>query len=214
MTVLVADDHPIYIEGLVNLLRSYDFDVVGSATDGKQAVQLAYEKKPDVVLMDANMPGMDGIEATREIRKTLTQTKVVILTGIEDDALLSKAMQAGASGFLLKRLDGESLHKNLLELQAGNNPFSPGLDDILHKSNEESLLQKNELECSYFTDRELHILQLLSKGKTYKEIGTEIHLSEAAVKYNVKKIKDQCGAQTQADLLTFYRNNSKGHDAL
>ena len=214
MTVLVADDHPIYIEGLVNLLRSYDFDVVGSATDGKEAVQLAYEKKPDVVLMDANMPGMDGIEATREIRKTLTQTKVVILTGIEDDALLSKAMQAGASGFLLKRLDGESLHKNLLELQAGNNPFSPGLDDILHKSNEESLLQKNELECSYFTDRELHILQLLSKGKTYKEIGTEIHLSEAAVKYNVKKIKEQCGAQTQADLLAFYRNNSKGHDML
>lgn len=206
MTILVADDHPIYIEGLVNLLRSYDFTVVGSAQNGKDAVKLAVENKPDIVLMDANMPGMDGIEATKKIRAQIPDTKVVILTGIEDDALLLKAIEAGAAGFLLKRLDGDSLTRNLRELQAGRNPFSPDLEDVLRKkiAGRESEMSSS-LKRPIFGEREMTILSLLSRGMTYKEIGVQIHLSEPAVKYHIKNIKEQCGVQSQTQLIEFYR---------
>ena len=206
MTILVADDHPIYIEGLVNLLRSFDFTVVGSAQNGLEAISLANELKPDIVLMDANMPEMDGIEATKQIRQKNPQIKVVILTGIEDDALLLRALDAGAMGFLLKRLDGESLQKNLLDLQSGKNPFSPGIEDLLRKKvanqNAEEI-QKNK--PTLFTERDETILRLLSRGRTYKEIGGEIHLSEPAVKYHIKNIKEKCNVKTQAELVELYR---------
>lgn len=211
MTVLVADDHPIYIEGLVNLLRSYDFTVLGSAVNGKEAVQLACTLKPDVVLMDANMPVLDGIEATKQIRQTVPATKVVILTGVDDDTLILKAIQAGASGFLLKRLDGISLKRNLLELQAGRNPFSPGLENLLLKKiadDEQQSLHDGTIDT--LTDKEQHILQLFSEGMTYKQIAAEINLSEQAVKYHIRKIKEQCSAVTQSDLLEFYHRAYSG----
>lgn len=204
MTVLVADDHPIYIEGLANLLRSYDFTVIGKAKDGLEAVRLAEELKPDVVLMDANMPEMDGIEATKKIKENAPNCKVIILTGIEDDSLLMRALDAGASGFLLKKLDGESLHKNLLELQAGRNPFSPGIEALFSESTANE--KKSGKRINRLTVRDEEILKKLSRGMTYKEIGAEIHLSEAAVKYNVKRIKEQSGAQTQAELIGWYRD--------
>jgi len=205
MTILVADDHPIYIEGIVNMLRSYEFTVVGSASNGKEAVQLACTLKPDVVLMDANMPVMDGIEATRQIRRYLPDTKVVILTGIEDDSLLLKAIQAGASGFLLKRLDGDSLKKNLLELQAGRNPFSAGLENLLlRKIADNSNNTAHALNLDSLTEKEQEILHLFSEGLTYKEIGVQVNLSEQAVKYHIRKIKELCCAGTQSDLLACY----------
>lgn len=206
MTILVADDHPIYIEGLANLLQSYDFTVVGKAANGIEAVKLAGELQPDIVLMDANMPDLDGIEATKEIKKNYPNMKIVILTGIEDDVLLLKAIQAGAAGFLLKRLDGDSLHKNLIELQKGNNPFSPELEDVLKKQIADETKKEAQPALDFLTEREVTILQLLSRGKTYKEIGLEIHLSEQAIKYNIKKIKEECHVETQSELLDYYHN--------
>src|SRR5574344_124209 len=206
MTILVADDHPIYIEGLANLLQSYDFTVVGKAANGIEAVKLAGELQPDIVLMDANMPDLDGIEATKEIKKNYPNMKIIILTGIEDDVLLLKAIQAGAAGFLLKRLDGDSLHKNLIELQKGNNPFSPELEDVLKKKIADETKKEAQPALEFRTEREVTILQLLSRGKTYKEIGLEIHLSEQAIKYNIKKIKEECHVETQSELLDYYHN--------
>lgn len=206
MTILVADDHPIYIEGLVNLLQSYDFTVVGKAANGIEAVQLAGSLQPDIVLMDANMPELDGIEATKEIKRNYPNIKIVILTGIEDDVLLLKAIQAGAAGFLLKRLDGDSLHKNLIELQNGSNPFSPELEEVLMKKIADETKKGAQPALSFLTEREVTILQLLSRGKTYKEIGLEIHLSEQAIKYNIKKIKEECHVETQSELLEYYHN--------
>lgn len=206
MTILVADDHPIYIEGLANLLQSYDFTVVGKAANGIEAVKLAGELQPDIVLMDANMPDLDGIEATKEIKKNYPNMKIIILTGIEDDVLLLKAIQAGAAGFLLKRLDGDSLHKNLIELQKGNNPFSPELEDVLKKKIADETKKEAQPALDFLTEREVTILQLFSRGKTYKEIGLEIHLSEQAIKYNIKKIKEECHVETQSELLDYYHN--------
>ena len=154
------------------------------------------------------MPVMDCIEATRQIRAALPATKVVILTGIEDDALLLQAIQAGASGFLLKRLDGDSLHKNLLELQAGRNPFSPGLKELLIKKISVSEKEK-AAHLRQLTERDLSIMRLLVKGFTYKEIGVRINLSEPAVKYHIKNIKMQYGVQTQNELITMFQKESE-----
>lgn len=203
MKILIADDHPVYIEGLKNLLNSYGFEVCGMARNGEDAVRLCKKDAPDVVLMDANMPVVDGIEATRQIIALGADTKVVILTGMDNDSILLKAMQAGASGFLLKNLDGDALCKSLNELAEGRNPFSPGLESLLLKKIASSSKQE-ERPLPELKARDRKILELLSKGLTYKEISDEIELSEPGVKYHIKKLKEKLGVKKQADLAAAY----------
>ncbi|MCI1208858.1 MAG: response regulator transcription factor [Treponema sp.] len=205
MNILIADDHPIYVEGLVNLLQSYDFTVVGTAADGKAAVEQVQRLQPDIVLMDANMPGMNGIEATKRIRKENPETKVIILTGIEDDSLLFDAVKAGASGFLLKKLDGDSLYKSLLELQAGKNPFSPGMGDLL--LGKISSIEKEPRIAVPLSARQLRILEYLDSDMTYKEIGKKLFISEQTVKYHIAKMKQNTCSKSKLQLLEFYRAN-------
>ena len=162
MTVLIADDHPIYIEGLSNLLKSYDFTVVGCAMDGKEAVKQAILLQPDVILMDANMPEMNGIEATKKIKESLPEIKIIILTGIEDDTLLFDSIQAGASGFLLKKLNGGELNQSLRDLQAGKNPFSQGVEDSLLKE----FRRVHPQPSVVLMGRQIEILKRLSMGLT------------------------------------------------
>jgi DNA-binding NarL/FixJ family response regulator len=153
--------------------------------------------------MDANMPGVDGIEATKRIRKENPEIKILILTGIEDDSLLFEAVKAGASGFLLKKLDGDSLYKNLQDLQNGKNPFSPGLGDLLLKKI--SHIEKEAKESVSLSGRQLRILEYLNDGLTYKEIGKKLFVSEQPVKYHIAKIKHFTGSKTRLQLLEFYR---------
>jgi DNA-binding NarL/FixJ family response regulator len=205
MKILIADDHPIYREGLGNLLRSYDFTVVGSVRDGVEAVEAALSLAPDVVLMDANMPRMDGIEATRRIKAENPAVKVIILTGIEDDRLLFESIQAGASGFLLKKLDGDSLNRSLHELEEGKNPFSPGVEEsLLH---EFSRITENDSKAAkriHLDDRQIKTLEYLARGMTYKEIGAKMGMSERTVKYHIRELKRLCGQDTKERLIQFY----------
>jgi DNA-binding NarL/FixJ family response regulator len=168
-------------------------------------VRLAQQLGPDVVLMDARMPGMDGIEATRKIKAAIPQTKVIILTGIEDDRLLFDAVKAGASGFLLKKLDGDSLNRSLRELQAGRNPFSPGMEDLLLQKFS-SIGDSRNKKIPLLTGRQIRILEWLYRGMTYKEIGIELCIGEQAVKYHIGRIKQQCGLKTQMELRELYRD--------
>jgi two-component system NarL family response regulator len=106
MKVMIADDHPLYVEALENLLRT-DFEIISKVDNGSKAVTEAHEKHPDVILMDINMPIMNGIEATRKILSELPEIKIIILTSLEERENLFRAIKAGASGYLLKNLDGK-----------------------------------------------------------------------------------------------------------
>src|SRR3954454_8824444 len=128
--ILVADDHPVVRGGLVALLRTIDgIDVVGEAADGETAVTEARQHRPDVVLMDIRMPGIDGVEATRRIRGAAPDVRVLILTMHDDDATVFTAMQAGAQGYLLKEAEQEDIVRAIRGVVAGEAIFGPGVAD-------------------------------------------------------------------------------------
>ncbi|MDC7127382.1 MAG: response regulator transcription factor [Spirochaetales bacterium] len=205
MKLLLADDHPIYIEGLVNLLKSYDYEIAACVSNGREAVEQALKLKPDAILMDANMPELNGIDATIEIKKADPTLKVIILTGLDDEQTLFNAVNAGASGFLLKNLDGDELNRSLQDLKSEKNPFSPGLQQtILNKFREDEVKTEKNNSCS-INKRHLDILKHVAEGLTYKEIGDILFISERTVKYHVKKIKENYNITSHSQLIELYK---------
>ena len=126
MRVLLADDHGLLLEGLANLLAAHGIEVAGMARDGLQAVSLARQLKPDIILMDLRMPGCDGLCATRQIMAEMPEMKIVVLTTSSDDNDLFEAVKSGACGYLLKSMDADELVECLNQAEAGNSPIFAG----------------------------------------------------------------------------------------
>ena len=167
MKVMIADDHPLYVEALENLLRS-DFEIVSTVDNGSKAVTEAHQKHPDVILMDINMPVLNGIEATRKILFELPEIKIIMLTCFEEKESLFRAVKAGASGYLLKNLDGKEIIEGLRELEKGRNPFAPGFEAcILQEFQQQSPkdTSSNEL-ADQLSDRQIEVLALVAQGLT------------------------------------------------
>ncbi len=207
MKIMIADDHPLYTEGLKNFL-SEDFEIAGIVEDGGKAVEEALNKKPDVILMDIKMPGIDGIEAARRIKDRLPEVKIIILTSFEEEDSLIKAIKAGASGYLLKSLDGDQLIKSLKQMGKGKNPFSPGLEDYLLeeiRSNDDKGKAETGREKYPLTERQSEVVRLLVKGLTYQEIADRLFLSERTIKYHMKKIKEKLGVKTRREVIKYVR---------
>ena len=210
MRIVIADDHPLYVEGLENLLRN-DFEIVSTVTDGSQAIRAAREKMPDVILMDINMPVLNGIEATRQISAEMPEIKIIILTSFEEEESLFRAIQAGAAGYLLKNLDGEDIIAGLMELSKGKNPFSPGLEERILREFQRSYRPRGEGAfhlADKLTDRQLEIIELLIQGLTYREIGEAIFISERTVKYHVSKIKEVLEVNTHEQIIARARGEN------
>ena len=170
---MIADDHPLYVEALENLLKN-DFAIVSKVDNGSKAVTEALIQKPDVILMDINMPVMNGIDATRKILSDLPDIKIIILTCFEERESLFRAIKAGAVGYLLKNLHGKTIINGLLELENGKNPFAPDLEACILQEFQHSYTEKmegdNEL-AGMLSDRQIEVLELVAQGFTYREIG-------------------------------------------
>lgn len=203
MRIMIADDHPLYVEALDNLLRA-DFEIVSKVDNGSKAVTEAHEKRPDVILMDINMPILNGIEATRTILSELPEIKIIILTSFEERENLFRAIKAGATGYLLKNLDGKEIIEGLLELEKGKNPFAPGLEACILQEFQhnypEGMNGANELEDK-LNDRQIEVLELVAQGLTYREIGQRLFLSERTIKYHMEKIKENLNLKTQEQII-------------
>lgn len=203
MRIMIADDHPLYVEALDNLLRA-DFEIVSKVDNGSKAVTEAHAKRPDVILMDINMPILNGIEATRTILSELPEIKIIILTSFEERENLFRAIKAGATGYLLKNLDGKEIIEGLLELEKGKNPFAPGLEACILQEFQhnypEGMNGANELEDK-LNDRQIEVLELVAQGLTYREIGQRLFLSERTIKYHVEKIKENLNLKTQEQII-------------
>lgn len=203
MRIMIADDHPLYVEALDNLLRA-DFEIVSKVDNGSKAVTEAHEKRPDVILMDINMPILNGIEATRTILSELPEIKIIILTSFEERENLFRAIKAGATGYLLKNLDGKEIIEGLLELEKGKNPFAPGLEACILQEFQhnypEGMNGANELEDK-LNDRQIEVLELVAQGLTYREIGQRLFLSERTIKYHMEKIKENLNLKTQEQVI-------------
>jgi DNA-binding NarL/FixJ family response regulator len=184
ITVLLADDHTIVREGFRKMLElDAELEVVGEASDGRQAVALAVRLRPAVVLMDIAMPRLNGLEATRQMRKALPATKVLILSAHNDDAYVKNATESGAAGFLLKQTSAQDVCKAIREVQSGRTFFSPSISRRLDRLNPESLSRGGVFskKTVQLTSRELEVLQLIAEGKANKETAVELGISTKTV---------------------------------
>jgi DNA-binding NarL/FixJ family response regulator len=155
--------------------------------------------------MDIGLPGMDGIEATIEIKRIRPEAKIVMLTSLGEDESLFRAVKAGASGYLIKTLSGEELVSCLSDLKAGKNPFSPGMEDRLLAELRRSYAATGPTEAdgevSCLTRRQREVLRLVGKGRSYKEIGQELFISERTVKFHVEQAKNALGTKSKEKLI-------------
>jgi DNA-binding NarL/FixJ family response regulator len=167
-------------EGLRKLLEAEkDLEVVGEAQTGRQAVELAKKLRPAVVVMDIAMPVLNGLEATRQILKAVSGTKVVILSAHSDDAYVEHATELGAAGFLLKQTSSHDLSKAIREVQKGNTFFSPSIDKRFHKRDSKSPNGKGPLKRNAvrLSSREMEVIQLIAEGQPNKQIASELGIS-------------------------------------
>jgi DNA-binding NarL/FixJ family response regulator/signal transduction histidine kinase len=187
---LLVDDHNLFLDGLQSLLEAQDIQVVGTAKDGVDGVEKARELKPDLILMDLQMPNMDGIEATRKIKMELPETKIVMLTMAAEGELLFEALKSGASGYLLKSLEGDAFYAYLESVLRGEVVLSPSL--ALHTLSEFSKIFEDAAEeLPTLTARQHEVLSEIAKGKTNKEIAAELHMTTHTVKYHLSQILER-----------------------
>ena len=180
ITVLLAEDHMIVREGLKRLLESEsDIEVVGEATTGRQAVDLAQKLRPDVIVMDIAMPQMNGLEATRQILKASPGVKVIILSAHSDDAYVENATALGAAGYLIKQTSAHFLSEAIREVQKGNTFFSPTVAKRFQKRRQDSLDRKGQPKASgiRLSSRETEVLQLIAEGEANKQIAEKLAIS-------------------------------------
>lgn len=198
--VLIADDDVLVRAGLRMMIESQpDLDVVGEAGDGAEAIALAAELAPDVVLMDVRMPGTDGIAATRQVAAVDDGPRVLVLTTFEVDEYVYEAVRAGASGFLLKRTPPEDLLEGIRIVAGGDALLAPSvtrrlLDEFARTTAEGSpSTRATSEELDRLTDREREVLILIARGRSNQEIASELFISESTAKTHVKRILMKLG---------------------
>ncbi len=192
ISVLIADDHEVVREGLrLSLLRSPHIRIVGEAPDGETAVALAERRRPDVVIMDLRMPGMDGIEATEEVLRRVPDTAVIVFTAYSERALLTRSLESGARGYILKEAPHETLLRAIEKVAAGETFVDPALMPNLVQGRDGGEI---------LTQREREILQLLADGMSNADVAQRLFISQETVKSHVRNIlvKLEADTRTQA----------------
>ena len=201
--VLLVDDHPLYLEGLRGLLASRGLHVVGQAHDGLEALEQARALRPDLILMDVQMPRCDGVQATRRIKAEMPDVKIVMLTMTAEGDTLFQALKSGASGYLLKSLDGAKFFSLLASAMEGETVLSPSLaGQVL---TEFARKPSGDKEAEALTSRQRGVLELVAQGATNREIAGALHLSEATVKYHVSQILVRLHVQSRYQLAQYAR---------
>jgi DNA-binding NarL/FixJ family response regulator len=217
MRVLIADDHPLMVDGLCSLLEAHGIEVAGTVGDGQAAVAEALRLEPDLVLMDIRMPGCDGLAATRLIKAQQPEMKILILTTSAEDKDLFEAIKSGACGYLLKVTSGAAFIEALHGLEQGIPPFSPGLADrllrefarVAEEGKEEETRRHGDAETitaspsTGLTERQTEVLRLVASGLTYKEVGAKLALSEVTVRYHMSEIMQRLHLEHRSQVIAY-----------
>ena len=212
ISVVVVDDHQIVREGLASLLGALDgIDVVGTAADGRDAVHVVAETAPDVVVMDIQMPQLDGIEATRMITGRQPDVRVVMLTMNEDDETVLSAMRAGASGYLLKGSGADEVQNAIRAAATGGMVFGASLAARV-AAYFTGAAPKQEEPFPELTDRERDVLKLLAAGKSNDAIAAELYVSSKTVRNAVSGIYAKLHAAGRAEAIIRAREAGYGRD--
>ncbi|MCS7062289.1 MAG: response regulator transcription factor [Anaerolineae bacterium] len=212
MRVLLADDHPLFLEGLRNVLAGRGVNVVGTANDGLQAIELTRALRPDVVLMDIRMPRCNGLDATRLIKAEMPEVKIVILTMSEDDEDLFDAIKSGASGYLPKSLTAEEFMGLVIGVLEGEPAIPRRLAARIinefaqpEPRSREQAAHNSSTPASdrTLTRRQIEVLQMVAQGYTYKEIAAALNITERTVEYHMGEILNRLHLQNRAQVIAY-----------
>lgn len=212
-SVLIVDDHEVVRVGLRTLLgRRRDLSVVGVASSAEEALTLAEERRPDIVVMDVRMPGGSGVEACREIRSRLPGTRVLMLTSYADEDAVLASILAGASGYLLKDTTGPALIQAILHVAGGASLLDPAVTGLVLSK----LKAEESVGPGALSSRERQILELIAQGRTNREIGAAMFLAEGTVRNLVSAILAKVGAGSRTEAAARFARSDPGerpHDA-
>jgi len=194
--LLICDDHPVVRAGLRGMLAGeQDLEVAGEAANGREAVELARSLRPDLVLMDLRMPEMDGVAATERILAELSQTRVLVLTTYDSDADILRAVEAGASGYLLKDAPREELFAAIRAAMAGESPLDPAVASRLMR-------RVRTPPENALSGREIEVLDLVAQGASNREIARQLWISETTVKTHLLHIYEKLGVADRTAAVT------------
>lgn len=205
--ILVADDHGVLRAGLRALLNGEaDFEVVGEAADGPTALRLTIELHPDVAILDLSMPGMDGIQVARQLKQQLPATRVLILTVHEDEGLLREAIQAGASGYIVKRAVESELINAIHAVCSGNLYVHPAMTRALLKDLSPSLVT-DESPTELLTRREIEVLRLIAQGYTNRQVAEALQLGVRTVESHRANLTSKLGLSSRVELVRYAKEH-------
>jgi DNA-binding NarL/FixJ family response regulator len=208
MRILIADDHALFRDGLRSLLRTEGHDIVAEAKNGREAIQLAHQHKPDVVLMDLSMPEVDGLTATRTIVAELPEVKVIIVTASDEDMNLFEAIRSGAQGYLMKDLEADEFFDMLDRASRGEPALTPAFAKKLlqefARPPQPAEQQHPRGENDELTSREREVLELMVQGVTSnRKLAKQLGVSENTVKFHVRNILDKLRLHTRAEVVGY-----------
>lgn len=205
MRILIADDHALFRDGLRSLLLAQGHEILGEAKNGREAVLLARQLKPDLILMDVSMPDLDGIEATRLISAEMPDMKVVILTASEEEGKLFEAIKSGAQGYLLKNLEAEAFFDLLDRAQRGEPALTPSLaKKLLNEFARPAEAAPQASAEGALTAREREVLELMVEGVTSnRRLARRLGVSENTVKFHVRNILDKLRLHNRAEVVGY-----------
>lgn len=196
--LLIADDHKIMLEGIVSLLQSEDtFEVAATAADGDEVMKLVNKNEYDVCLLDINMPGLDGMEAAKQIKATKPAIKIIMLTTYNDKEIISELIHIGVSGYLLKNSDKTELVEAIKKVMSGRYYFSAEVEEIIMQGVGERKIN----QLIILTEREIEIVKLLGREYTNEKIAAELHISYRTVETHRKNIMQKTKSHNLAGLL-------------
>ena len=203
--VLLAEDHTIVRKGLRSLLDAeVNIEVVGEADDGRQAIQKAQQFQPDVVLMDITMPVLNGLEATRQIKKLLPQIRVLVLTVHTSEEYIFQILQVGAAGYVVKQAAVEELIAAIMAVSQGNAFISPSVpENIIEEYSRQMNGMTAKDNYARLTDREREVLQLVAEGRSNREIAQMLHITTKTVEAHRSRVMEKLNIRSTADLTRY-----------
>ena len=196
--VLIVDDHALFRDGLRAVLEPQeDMSLVGEASDAETAIRLAADLRPDVILMDLQLPGRSGVEATRDIRASQPSAKVIALTMYRDDSMMEATIQAGAQGYVLKEARAAELLQAIRTVAAGGAAVDPMVISRVLEQYRRLSAREEALSAGFLTERETEILRLLAAGASNRSIAQKLYLSEQTIKNTLSVIYQKLGASNR-----------------
>lgn len=208
--IIIIDDHPMLRKGLTQLLElEDDLHMIAEVGDSRKALSVVQEHEPDLILLDLNMPGQDGLQTLNQLRNAGVDSRIIVFTVSEDQSDIHRAIHNGADGYLLKDIDPEEFLESVKRCVNGEQVISPGIEDVVRSALSKRLPENLHPAIRDLTDREKDVLRLIASGLPNKAIGSELSIAEGTVKVHVKRVLAKLSLRSRVEAAIFAHEHAK-----